>query len=135
MKTNFTSPLGKLSRKFINTPQGRVTVLKKTQVFHNPSNASKALSRILIVISLLCSAEGKLAEIIFISTWVTSIIISQFTFETSTLSLKRERAMMLGMMRMQKTRTLESPSSRLPKVALSSRNILKACTVSWLRLK
>ena len=98
-------------------------MLKNPQVFHNPSNASKALSRILIVTSLLCSAEGKLAEIIFISTWVTSIIISQFTFETSTLSLKRERAMMLGMMRMQKTRTLESPSSRLPKAALSSRNI------------
>ena len=33
LKTNFTSPLGKLSRKFINTPQGRVTVLKKHRHF------------------------------------------------------------------------------------------------------
>ena len=93
-------------------------------VFHKSSNASKALSRIVIVKSLLCSAEGKLAEIIFISTWVTCHGYFSVSFsKTSTLSLKRERAMMAGRMRMQKTTTLESPSSRLPKSALSSRNI------------
>ena len=99
----------------INLPQG----------FQKPSYDSKAVSRILIVLSFLCSAEGKLAVIIFIRTWLDS---NQFsTFET-TLSLKRESTMMTGMMKAQKTRTLGSSSSRLPKAARCSRNILKTCT-------